>query len=274
MSESRSVTGRDVGGAELSYEVAGDEPAVVLLHAGIADRRMWEPQVEPFVAAGYRVIRYDLRGYGDSALLSGPFSNLDDLHGLLEQLGIERASLVGVSYGGRIALEFAIAYPERVEALVLVGAGLRDAEWSDEIKRFGDEEESLLEGGDLEGAVELNLRMWVDGPSRGPGEVDPDVRERVREMQRRAFEVQLAKPDAGPDSPFDPPASARLDEVRCPTLVVAGELDQPDILRIADQLATGIPGAQKAVIPGTAHAPSMEKPDEFNELVLQFLRAG
>jgi pimeloyl-ACP methyl ester carboxylesterase len=263
-----------LGSGELGYDVDGEGPAVVLVHEGIADRRMWEPQVEPFVAAGYRVVRYDLRGFGESELPDGPFSNLDDLHGLLEHLGIERAKLVGVSYGGRIALELAIAYPERVEALVLVGAGLRDAEWSDEIKRFGEEEESLLEAGNVEGAVEVNLRMWVDGPSRGPDEVDHGVRERVREMQRLAFEVQLAKPEAGPEAPFDPPASTRLDEVRAPTLVVVGELDQPDMLRIADRLANGIPGARKAVIPGTAHVPSMEKPDEFNELVLGFLRTG
>lgn len=260
--------------AGLAYDVDGEGPAVVLIHEGIADRRMWEPQIGPFTRAGYRVVRYDLRGYGDSKLPSGPFSNVGDLEDMLEHLGVERASLVGVSYGGRIALEFAILHPEAVEALVLVGAGLRDTDWSEEVKRFGQEEDRLLEAGDLEGAVELNLRLWVDGPSRGPDQVDSAVRDRVGEMQRRAFEVQLPVPDAGPDSPFDPPATARLDEVRCPTLVVVGELDQPDILRIADQLAGGIPGARKAVISGTAHVPSMEKPDAFNELVLGFLRAA
>jgi len=260
--------------AGLAYDVDGDGPAVVLLHEGICDRRMWEPQIGPFTEAGYRVVRHDLRGYGDSELLSGPLSNTGDLEALLEHLGIERASLVGVSYGGRIALEFTILHPDLVEALVLVGAGLRGADWSGEMETFGEEEERLLEAGDVDGAVELNLRMWVDGPSRGPDEVDPDVRERVREMQRRAFEVQLPVPEAGPDSPFEPPATARLDEVQCPTLVVVGELDQPDILRIADLLAEGIPGARKAFIPGTAHVPSMEKPEEFNELVLEFLRTA
>lgn len=258
----------------LAYEVAGDGPAIVLLHEGICDRRMWEPQVGPFTEAGYRVVRYDLRGYGDSKLRSGPLSNTDDLEALLEHLRIERASLLGVSYGGRIALEFTILHPDLIEALVLVGAGLRDADWSDELKTLGEEEERLLEGGDVDGAVELNLRMWVDGPSRDPDEVDPDVREHVRKMQRRAFDVQLSVPEAGPDSPFEPPASARLGEVRCPTLVVVGELDQPDILRIADRLAEGIPGARKAVIAGTAHVPSMEKPEEFNRLVLEFLRTA
>lgn len=260
--------------AGLAYDVDGEGPAVILIHEGIADRRMWEPQIGPFTAAGYRVVRPDLRGFGDSAAPSGPFSNLDDLRGLLDELGIERASLVGVSYGGRIALELALAHPELVDALVLVAAGLRDAEWSDDVKRYWQEEESMAEAGDVDAAVEINLRMWVDGPARGPNEVEPGLRARVGEMQRRALEVQLAAPDGGPEEPFDPPASARLGEVQARTLVLVGEVDQPDILRIADQLAAGIPGARKASIPGTAHVPSMEKPEEFNRLVLEFLAAA
>lgn len=258
------------GEASIGYEAAGEDPPLVLVHAGIADRTMWEPQVEPFTAAGYRVIRYDLRGFGDSTLPPGPFSNIDDLRGVLEHLGIRSARLAGVSLGGRIALELALACSELVESLVLVGAGLREWEWSDDIRRFGQEEDELLDRGEIEAAVELNLHTWVDGPARSPEEVDRCVRERVGEMQRRAFEIGLPVPDAGPEAPFDPPVSARLAEIRCPTLVVVGELDQPDILRIADLLAAEIPGARKAILPGTAHVPSMEKPDEFNELVLGF----
>ena len=265
---------RDSLGAGLAYDDAGDGRTVVFVHEGIADRRMWDPQIGPFVEAGYRVVRYDLRGFGETDLPAGPFSNLDDLQGLFRRLGIGRASLVGGSYGARIALEFTLSHPELVEALVLVGPGLRDIEWSDEVKQFGAEEDRLLDAGDVDGAVELNLRTWVDGPQRAPEDVDSEVRERVREMQRRAFEVQLAAPDLEPEPPFDPPASARLGEIGCPTLIVVGELDQPDILRVADQLQRGISGAHKVVIPGTAHVPSMEKPDEFNELVLEFLRTA
>ena len=193
---------------------------------------------------------------------------------LLDELGIERVALVGASYGGRVALEFTLTHPERVSALVLVGSGLRDIDWSDDVARVFDEEEELIERGDLDGAVELNLRMWVDGPARQAAEVDEDVRRRVGEMQRRAIEVQLAVPDAGPGEPFDPPASSRLGEIACPTLVLVGELDQPDILRVADQLAGGIRGARKATIARTAHVPNLERPDEFNELVLEFLAAS
>jgi len=235
---------------------------------------MWEPQVEAFTRAAYRVVRCDMRGFGDSELLPGPFSNLDDLEALLGELELDRIALVGASYGGRIALELTLTHPERVWALVLVGSGLRDIDWSEDVTRGFEEEEAVIERGDLEAAVELNLRMWVDGPTRTAADVDPEVRVRVAEMQRRAIEVQLAVADAGPGEEFDPPASTRLGEVACPTLVLVGELDQPDILRVADQIADGIPDARKATIPQTAHVPNMERPDEFNELVLGFLSAA
>jgi pimeloyl-ACP methyl ester carboxylesterase len=142
------------------------------------------------------------------------------------------------------------------------------------VRRSWEEEEALAEAGDIDGAVEVNLRVWVDGESREPEQVDPEVRERLRDMQRRAFEVQMAVPDAGPEEPFEPQASTRLGELRCPVLVVVGDLDQPAIQEVADQLAEGIAGARKEVIAGTAHAPNMEKPDEFNRLVLEFLETA
>jgi 3-oxoadipate enol-lactonase len=259
---------------KLHHEVAGSGRAVVLLHEGIADSRMWDEQMDAF-SDRFRVVRYDMRGFGRSELPPGPFSNVGDLQELLAELGIERASLVGVSLGGRVALELALVHPALTERLVLVAPGLPDADWSDDVKCLWAEEEELIERGDVDGAVELNLRMWVDGPSRGPDEVDPAVRERVREMQRRAFELQIPayaqEPRPGPEERLDPPASARLGEIQAPTLVAVGDLDQPDMLRVADRLAAEIPGARKAVISGTAHCPSMEKPEEFNRLVVDFL---
>jgi 3-oxoadipate enol-lactonase len=259
----------------LAHDVDGDGRSVLLVHEGIADRRMWEPQVGPFVAAGFRVVRCDLRGFGESAVEPGPMSNVGDLRELLDHLGIDRASLVGGSYGARIALEYTLTHPDQVEKLVLVVPGLRDTKWSEEIRQYGAREEELVEAGDLDAAVELNVLTWVVGPARSPDDVDPSVLERVREMQRRILEIDLTLDgEVGPDEPLDPPASARLGEVRCPVLVVVGDVDQPDILRQADELVDGIPGARKEVIAGTAHVPSMEKPEEFNRLVLAFLDAA
>ena len=257
----------------LAHDVEGDGPVVLLVHEGIADRRMWEPQVGPFVDAGHTIVRCDLRGFGDSPLTPGTYSNIKDVRELLEHLRVDRATLVGGSLGARVALEYALTYPESVDALVLMGPGLRGVKMNPEVERSWEEEEALIEAGDIDGAVEVNLRTWVDGPSRGQDEVDPMVRERVRELQRRAFDLQLAEPDAR-EEPLDPPASGRLGDVRARTLVLVGDLDQTAILTVAERLEAAIPGARKVVISGTAHIPNMEKPEEFNRLVLEFLQAA
>jgi 3-oxoadipate enol-lactonase len=172
-------------------EVAGDGPGVALLHSTVCDSRMWDAEF-PALAERYRVLRFDLRGYGRSDLPPGPFSFVDDLRALLDEAGLERTALVGVSAGAALALDFAVAEPERVIGLVLGAPGIGGLDWSEEVQRFAEREDELLDAGDLDGAVELNLRMWVDGPRRGPDAVDQAVRAKVGEMQRRAFEVQLA----------------------------------------------------------------------------------
>lgn len=233
---------------------------VLLLHAGVADSRMWEPQLAAL--EGDRVARPDLPGFGDTPEQPGPFSFVDHVRPLLG----ERTTVVGNSLGGRVALELALTEPERVDRLVLIDAGLPDWEWGNEVRGFWEREGELVEAGDVDGAVELNVEMWL------APEASEDVKGLVREMQRRAFELQLAVPDVGPEEPFDPPASARLGEIRCPTLVVVGALDKDDFHGIADRLAAGIPGAEKVVVAGAAHLPSLERPDEFNRLLVDFLR--
>jgi 3-oxoadipate enol-lactonase len=265
----------DVGGKELWYEEAGSGPALVLTHAGVADSSMWDELVEP-LAERHRVIRYDLPGYGRSLLQPGPRSHVDDLRALLDRLGVERASMVGLSHGGRVDLEFALEHPERVDALVLVAPGLPEHEWSEEAEKASEEEDRLFEEGDLDGAAEVNLRIWVDGPRRGPDAV-PEVRERVRTMVMRSFELYrkvLEEGEPGPVARLDPPAMARLGEIRVPTLIVVGDADVPDILAICDQLAAGIPGSRMVVYEDVAHMLPMERPDEFAQLVLDFLAAA
>jgi 3-oxoadipate enol-lactonase len=256
----------------LYAEVAGEGPEIVLLHEGICDCRMWDPQWEPW-SRSYRLLRCDFRGYGRSPLEPGAYASARDVIELLDDHGFERVALVGVSLGGRVALEVALAQPERVSALVLVGSGLPGHDWSEELKATWEEEEAALRAGDLDGAVEVSLRTWVDGPRRRPEDVDPEVRRRVAEMQRRALELQLAVEDDEEELLVDD-VGQRLGEIKAPTLVLAGEEDQPDIHAIADRLAREIPSARRAAIPNTAHAPSMERPREFGELVLDFLEAG
>lgn len=256
----------------LHVETAGRGSPVVLLHAGVCDRRMWDPQWDA-VAAAHHAVRYDLRGFGRSPLPPAPWSHARDLVELLDRLGIDRAALVAASFSGRVALEVAQVRPELVEALVLIGATLPGHDWSREVRAFMAEEDEAVRRGDLDGAVEANLRMWVDGPGRAPGTVDPRVRERVRQMQRRAFELELAAGEAAHEQPLVADVGRRLGEVVAPTLVVVGEHDAADVHAIAERLTRQLPDARRVVVPGAAHLPSMERPAEVNDLVLGFLAA-
>jgi 3-oxoadipate enol-lactonase len=255
---------------ELYAQVAGEGPPVVLVHEGICDSRMWNPQWETY-ARDHRVLRLDLRGFGRSPLEAGRFSNARDLIRVLEKDGFERATLVGGSLGGRVVLEVAAARPELVAALVLIAPGLPGHDWSPEVRASWEEEEAALEAGDLDEAVEVNLRTWVDGPRRSPEEVDPSVRKRVGEMQRRAFELQLPVGKDAEEELLVPDLADRVGEIRAPTLVVVGDEDVPDMHAIADRLVREISGARRATIADTAHVPSLERPREFDELVLPFL---
>jgi 3-oxoadipate enol-lactonase len=229
----------------------------ILLHAGIADSRMYRQQVETLAPAR----AFDLPGFGH-----GPPEPevLDHRAFVRDELPAEPVTLVGTSLGGRIALELALDSPERVAALVLVGSGLDGHEWSEEMQAFGAEEEAALERGDLDAAVEANLNLWL------ADDVDPDVRALVAKMQRMAFERQVGHEVRSVG--LEPPASARLAEIGVPTLVVTGDEDVRDIHEIADKLAAEIPNAERAHIPGSGHLPSLERPDEFDRAVLAFLR--
>ncbi len=258
-----------VNGAELYYEIGGQGDSILLLHAGVADSRMWDGQFKVF-AQHYQVIRYDLRGFGRSIVPSGAFANHEDVAGLLDFLGIDKAYVIGVSFGGYVALDFALAYPERVGALVLSAPNTSGYEpSSEEILRFCAEEEAAFERDDIMAATELNLRMWVDGPQRKPEQVDAAVREQVREMQTRAFTNPV--PQGVEEQSLLPPAIGRLGEIRVPTLVIVGEQDVPEFIELSDIVAKGINGAEKVMIGGVAHLPSMEKPELFNRVVLDFL---
>ena len=230
----------------------------VLLHAGIADSRMYRQQLETLAPAR----AFDLPGFGETPVGQ---NTPDDRRFVRDNLPDRPATLIGTSHGGRLALELALESPERVAALVLVGPGLAGHEWSEEVRAFGAEEEAALERGDLDGAAEANVSLWL------ADDVDPKVRSLVADMQRTAFELQQGH-DFPAIPPLDPPASTRLGEIDVPTLVVTGSEDVRDIHEIAEKLAAEIPGAERATIAGSGHLPSLERPDEFDRVVLAFLR--
>ena len=241
------------------HDVHGTGAPVALLHAGLTDSRLWEPQLRSFPQS-HSVLRVDLPGFGYSPFETNPVSFRGAVREAMDTEGIDRAALVGVSLGGNTALELTLESPERVSALVLVGAGLPDHEWSEEVTSFFTAEEEALERGDLDAAVDANLRMWFAGPRRRLDDMDPTLRELVGEMQRQAFKQQQGHEDVRMLR-LQPPESERLAEVKVPTLVLTGDEDVADIHRIADRLAVGIPGAERATIAGAAHLPSLERPE-------------
>ena len=258
----------EVNDARLYYEDRGDGDLLLLIHAGVTDNRMWNDQFDVF-ARDYRVIRYDMRGFGKSMVPPLPFSSYEDVSGLLSFIGVERAYVIGQSFGGYVAIDFALAHPEMVEALILGSPNVSGYEPGEELRRFGAEEEEALEKGNLEAATETNLRMWVDGPHRSPDQVDAAVRERVREMQMQIFDMSW--PEGVEEIDLSPPAITRLDEIRVPTLVIVGDQDVSEFLELADTVAEKIESAHKVIIPGAAHLPNMEQPGKYNETVLEFL---
>jgi pimeloyl-ACP methyl ester carboxylesterase len=233
---------------------------------------MWEPQVRPLEAAGYRVITPDLRGFGEHPVGSEPFAHVRDVEALIDSA----STVVGNSLGGRVALELALLRPDLVSRLVLVAPGLPGWEWSEEVRAGWAEEGDAFDRGDLDTAAETSLRMWIDGPTRSPGEVDAGVRSAVRAMVLRSYRLELDSGDtaAREEELFHPPVGDRLAEVRCPTLVLVGERDVPDMRAIAAHVAKSIDGAKLEIVRDAAHLPSLEQPEEFNALLFAFLSDG
>ena len=258
----------ELNGARFFYEVAGAGDPLVLVHAGIADRRMWDDQFDQ-LAQHYMVVRYDRRGFGLTEMVTGDFSQHADLYELLKFLGLERATLLGCSQGGKTVLDFTLEHPRMVKALVLVASAVGGFAFSGEQPIELLELEEAESAGDIERVNELELRIWVDGHARTPEQVDGSVRERVREMNLIALKTPT---DLGTELQLEPPAAERLAEIRVPTLVVIGDLDTPKTQAAAAFLSEKISGAQKIIIKGTAHLPNMEQPEEFNRQVLSFLK--
>jgi 3-oxoadipate enol-lactonase len=230
---------------------------VLFLHAGGMDGRMWRPLAER-LEDRYWVIVPDLRGHGTTPIPPEPFSNVDDVLGVLDDLKVERTAVVGASFGGLVALQLATAAPERIKALVVMASPLDIDDWSPEIQEFRAREDKLVEAGDIEGAVELGVRTWVR---------DPAIEELVTDMSRRAFELQVGVEVNERDVPVD------LASITAPTLAISGGLDFADFARIADRIAAEVPGAQRAEVPDAGHLIALERPDETAELLVPFLEA-
>jgi pimeloyl-ACP methyl ester carboxylesterase len=260
----------EFNGGELRYEAAGEGSAVVFLHPGVWDMRTWDDQFGLF-ARTYRVVRFDARGHGSSSRLEPgrPFSTKDDAFAVMDAAGVDRAALVGCSGGGATALDCALDAPDRVAALVLVASGVsgfeegtpeEEAWWAEKMAPV----QAAIEEGDLELAMDLRVRaMWALLGTDDP----PGARIRRIALENR----HLVAMDESEQVAIDPPAVERLEDVGAPTLVLPADHDPPWTPRVSRMLAERIPNARLVQIPDVDHVVNMRKPDEFNEVVLDFL---
>lgn len=246
----------------ISTDVSGDGPPVVLLHAGVADRRMWDHQAEALRTAGYRAVRPDLRGYGQTPAGRAPWDPVADVLEVADSLALDRFALVGASAGGAVALQLAARVPGRVAALVLLCPAAPDLDPSEELRQVWRTEARLVDAGDLDGAVDLTVRTFV-----GP-EADDDVRALVAEMQRRAYHLQLVDGAAEEQDGAD---DLDLAVVGAPTLTVSGDRDLPDFGDVARRVAAAVPDGEHVALPWAGHLPSLERPAVTSRLVLGHL---
>ncbi|MBK4348599.1 alpha/beta fold hydrolase [Lacisediminihabitans changchengi] len=262
----------EVAGATLYYETEGrvSDPALLLIHAGLASLRMWDPLV-PELATDHYVIRYDTRGYGSTVSTEAAYSNRTDAIDLLDHLGIVRVTVIGCSRGGSIGIDLALEYPDRIVGLVTIGSapgGCPPPQLSAREDELFAAISAAFEEGDLERAHDLEVEAWAFGPSRTPADVAPSFAATAYALHR----ANLARADENPRAiPLDPPAFGRLDALDLPALIMVGDLDIGAELRHYDYLLDAIPGADGCQFAGAAHLPSVEYPDEFEAVVRGWL---
>jgi len=257
--------------ASIYYEVSGDGPAVALVHSGLTDCRMWDAQVAA-LSPTYRVVRHDHRGFGRSSSPAGPAWPHRDLGAVLDAVGADSVVLVGSSFGGTVSLDYALANRGRVRGLVLIGGGISGKSRPEDVKDFAAQVDELATKGAIDAANELEIRFWIDGRGRSAEQVDPSFRARVKAMNAESW-ARSEENEKMEYKALDPPAIGRLEELAAPTLAVVGEYEREHGYENAELLASRVPGARMEVIAASGHLPSMERPQEFNRLLLDFLRS-
>jgi pimeloyl-ACP methyl ester carboxylesterase len=256
----------DVNGTRLYYEIAGRGPPLILIHGFTLDTRMWDDQFEAF-SHHYRVLRYDIRGFGKSALpvQSEPYAHHEDLKALLDHLEISQAFILGLSMGGGIAIDFTLEYPKVTKTLVAVDSTLGGFQWT---SAFGELLKALSVEGRTNG-VEAAKTLWLESPLFRSTSDNPTASSHLVTILSHYSGWHWV--NTNPIHRLDPPAIERLDEIQVPTLTIIGEHDLPDFHTIAETLERTICNARKVTLQGVGHMSSMEAPEKFNETVLNFL---
>mgnify|MGYP000138548352 CR=1 FL=1 len=254
----------EVEAGRLYYETVGAGAPLVCLHGFALDSRMWADQAAA-LAGRFQVIGYDLRGFGRSSLPAGPFAHVDDLSVLLDRLGLPRAHVMGLSLGGGVAIDFALAYPERVASLIAVDSTLGGFPWTKDWSPPGRAARSQ--------GLAAARSVWLEDELFAPAMTQPAVAARLRQMAADYSGWHWL--NRSPERPLaGGPAYDRLGAIRAPALVVVGELDLPDFHRLAGHLAAHLPDVRRVVLPGVGHMSNMEAPAAFNAALLEFLETA
>ena len=265
----------EINGARLYYELAGTGAPFVMIHAGIADCRMWDAEFAHF-AKSHQVLRFDMRGYGKSLPVHGEFNIQDDLRALLNYLDVKSpVILMGCSMGAGLAIDYALTHQEEVRALILVGgapAGF-EADVAGPEELFAQSEQAFRDG-DVERVAEIDMKIWFDGCGRSSENINQQARMRAWEMARQVTEHELKEIGTHRRKTFEARAAERLAELKMPSLVIVGEKDLPYLKLAAEYLSEGMPAATMALMPQAAHLPNMEYPGRFRALVEDFLSSG
>jgi pimeloyl-ACP methyl ester carboxylesterase len=270
----KTMTWVEVQGALLAVEHESNHDAtgipVLFLHANVADSRMWQGQWD-LLATTHPLIRYDRRGFGESRMLRAtPHSNVADLWVVMDSLEHDRVVLVGSSLGGRVAIDAALARPDRVGGLVLVAPGVSGAppaQHGDSVNALMDAISAAAARGDLDAKNELQARLWLDGPLSPPNRVGGEARRLFLSMNGSALRA------TSPGATFEEPSAwERMEAIQAPTLVLWGDLDLPHLQERSELLARRIPAAQGLALPGTAHLPALEMPQLFNPVLARYLK--
>jgi pimeloyl-ACP methyl ester carboxylesterase len=256
------------GSCDIYYESHGSGRAVLFIHAGVADSRMWRGQLH---LDDHRCIVFDQRGFGRTKWAPGPYSNREDAIAVLDHLGVDSAVVVGCSNGGEAAMQLALIAPDRVAGLVVVAAAPRGWEpeggWNDD--PLWDEAAKAYEAGDMDAVVDLDARIWLIGPDRSPDDLDTELLDLFRDMDRAPTETESERNEFV--QTLDPPTNERLDDISAPSLIVVGDHDQPDLITAAHYLADRLSDREAMIIADAAHLPSLEQPVAFNTTLQAFL---
>jgi pimeloyl-ACP methyl ester carboxylesterase len=251
-------------GSTLFFEECGTgADAIVLIHDGVVHSAVWD-DVWPLFCRRFHTVRYDRRGYGRSPAATNWYWETDDLAAVLRRAGVTRATLVGSSHGGEISIDFTLDHPELVRRLVLIGAVVGGFPYTEHFVARGTSNSELLRKGDIPGG----LKAWAnDRYLIAPGN---DA------ARKKLLDLLLANPQdmTHPNQILPPrPALPRLGEIHVPTLILVGDADIPDVHAHAGAIEAGIPGARRAIVPGTGHMMYLEKPEEFARIVIDFIDA-